>query len=180
MHTEQNLINRQGTSANSEGCKFKMRPLSRYISPLLLGLCVLGATSGVQASSHREAPGITATPQVDATDFYMFQSYEAGREGYTTLVANYVPLQDPYGGPNYSPLDTDAAYFIHVSNNGDVMEDVSFRFNFQQSSPFIALNVGNPGDTQSVTIPLSNAGQIFPGDNSLLNVKRSFTIWRRV
>jgi len=152
-----------------------MRPLSRYISPLLLGFCVLGA-AGVQASSHREAPAITGTPQVDGTDFYMFRSYETGREGYTTLIANYVPLQDAYGGPNYFPLDTNAAYFIHVSNNGDVIEDVSFRFNFQQSSPFIALDVGNEGDTKSVTIPLSNAGQIFPGDDSLLNVNRSFTI----
>lgn len=176
MQAEKTHINRQQTSANTSGCTSRMRPLSRYISPLLLGLCVLGAASGVQASSHREAPGIAASPQVDATDFYMFRSYEMGREGYTTLIANYVPLQDPYGGPNYFPLDTDATYFIHVSNNGDVIEDVSFQFNFWQSSPFIALDVGNAGDTQSVTIPLSNAGQILPGDDSLLNVERSFTI----
>ena len=58
----------------------------------------------VAASSHREAPGITKTPKVDGTDFYMFRSYEAGREGYVTFVANYVPLQDPYGGPNYFTL----------------------------------------------------------------------------
>ncbi|HVQ34799.1 MAG TPA: DUF4331 family protein, partial [Candidatus Bathyarchaeia archaeon] len=46
-------------------------------------------------SSHREAPFVTENPKVDATDFYMFRSYEPGREGYVTLVANYLPLQDP-------------------------------------------------------------------------------------
>ena len=65
------------------------------------------------ASSHREAPGITRLPQVDGTDFYLFRSYESGREGFVTLIANYNPLQDPYGGPNYFPLDADAVYEIH-------------------------------------------------------------------
>ena len=46
------------------------------------------------ASSHREAPFITTRPKVDGTDFYMFNSYEAGRAGYVTLIANYLPLQD--------------------------------------------------------------------------------------
>jgi len=45
---------------------------------------------------------------VDSTDFYMFNSYEAGRTGYVTLLANYIPLQDPYGGPNYFALDSTA------------------------------------------------------------------------
>ena len=83
------------------------------------------------ASSHREAPFITSNPRVDATDFYMFRSYEAGREGYVTLIANYNPLQDPYGGPNYFPLEADALYEIHVDNNGDAVEDITFQFDFQ-------------------------------------------------
>lgn len=60
------------------------------------------------ASSHREAPFITRSPKVDATDFYMFRSYQAGRSDFTTLIANYVPLQDAYGGPNYFMMDPDA------------------------------------------------------------------------
>ncbi len=79
-----------------------------------------------QASSHREAPAITGTPKVDATDFYMFNSYEAGRTGYVTLVANYLPLQDAYGGPNYFKLDSKALYEIHVDNNGDGKEDITY------------------------------------------------------
>ena len=79
----------------------------------------LAPTGGVLASSHREAPFITENPKVDATDFYMFRSYEAGREDYVTLIANYLPLQDAYGGPNYFTLDPEALYEIHVDNNGD-------------------------------------------------------------
>lgn len=47
------------------------------------------------ASSHREAPEIAGMPRLDGTDFYMFRSYEPGRSAYVTLIANYIPLQDP-------------------------------------------------------------------------------------
>jgi len=50
------------------------------------------------ASSHREAPLITGTPKLDGADFYMFNSYEAGRSNFVTFVADYLPLQDAYGG----------------------------------------------------------------------------------
>jgi hypothetical protein len=65
-------------------------------------------------SSHREAPAITRMPTEDSTDFYLFNSYEAGRDGYVTLLANYIPLQQPYGGPNYFALDPAALYEIHI------------------------------------------------------------------
>ena len=54
------------------------------------------------ASSHREAPAIAGMPRLDGTDFYMFRSYEPGRSGYITFIANYIPLEDPAGGPNFS------------------------------------------------------------------------------
>ena len=76
-----------------------------------------------QASSHREAPAITRMPAVDSTDFYLFNSYEPGRDGYVTVLANYIPLQQPYGGPNYFALDAGALYEIHIDNNGDVADD---------------------------------------------------------
>ncbi|MEO5880856.1 MAG: DUF4331 family protein, partial [Caldimonas sp.] len=80
---------------------------------LLPIVAAIGALCGLsslpaQASSHREAPAITAMPKVDGTDFYMFNSYEQGRAGFVTLVANYLPLQDAYGGPNYFKLDSNA------------------------------------------------------------------------
>ncbi|MGZ5158809.1 MAG: DUF4331 family protein, partial [Caldimonas sp.] len=78
--------------------------------PILAAFGALYGLSGVpaQASSHREAPAITTTPKVDGTDFYMFNSYEPGRSGFVTLIANYLPLQDAYGGPNYFKLDPNA------------------------------------------------------------------------
>ncbi len=68
--------------------------MSAHRKRLALGLAASMALAGigVQASSHREAPGITKSPKVDATDFYMFRSYEPGRDGYVTLLANYLPL----------------------------------------------------------------------------------------
>ena len=106
------------------------------------------------ASSHREAPGILSTPQVDGTDFYMFRSYEEGRDGFVTLIANYIPLQDPSGGPNYFPPDPKAVYDIHITNDGDVEEDLTFRFQFEIELIPFNLTVGN----ESVDVPLVNVG----------------------
>src|SRR4051794_38514411 len=83
---------------------------------LVFALLILSAVVGLvpaQASSHREAPGITKMPKVDSTDLYMFNSYESGRAGYTTLIADFQPFQPPFGGPNYFFLDPDAFYRIH-------------------------------------------------------------------
>ena len=133
---------------------------------------VLGA-SAAQASSHREAPFITQMPKVDGTDFYMFRSYEAGREAYVTLIANYLPLQDAYGGPNFFMLDPRALYEIHIDNNGDAREDLTFQFRFNQAlsgTEGIALDIGPAGQTKRVAVPLLNVGPITASDTSQLNV----------
>ena len=106
--------------------------------PVVAAIAALAglAAAPAQASSHREAPSITTTPKVDGTDFYMFSSYEPARltgPGYVTLVANYLPLQDAYGGPNYFKLDPNALYEIHVDNNGDGKEDITFQFRFNNT-----------------------------------------------
>src|SRR5262245_8473581 len=103
-----------------------MRSMKKIASVVALAVA-LPTSSPVWASSHREAPFITKNPKVDSTDFYMFRSYEPGRDGFVTLIANYLPLQDPYGGPNYFTLDPEAAYDIHIDNNGDAIEDMTFR-----------------------------------------------------
>ena len=134
-------------------------------------LCSLGATPA-QASSHREAPAITTTPKVDATDFYMFNSYEPGRTGYVTLIADYQPLQDGYGGPNYFKLDPNALYEIHIDNNGDAKEDITFQFRFKNVLKSTALTIGG----KSVAIPLTQSGQVSAPDAANLNVNESFTL----
>ena len=128
----------------------------------------------VNGSSHREAPGITKTPKVDGTDFYMFKSYEAGRAGYVTLLANYVPLQDVYGGPNFFTLDPDAVYEIHVDNTGDGREDVTFQFQSKTRLRDLAVPVGD----RMVSIPLVNIGGIGPAasDNENLNVLETYSV----
>ena len=95
----------------------------------------LAATCTAMASSHREAPFVTKYPQADGTDFYLFKSYEPGREDFVTLIANYLPVQAAYGGPHYFPLDSQALYEIHVDNDGDSREDLTFQFRFKDAFP---------------------------------------------
>ena len=130
----------------------------KYTIHALLAAMTLCASASAVASSHREAPSITKTPKVDATDLYMFNSYEAGRADYVTIIANYLPLQDAYGGPNYFSLDDDALYEIHIDNNGDAVEDVTFQFDFKQTLNSIEIDSDGNASTPNVAIPLSNAG----------------------
>jgi hypothetical protein len=139
-----------------------------------LAMVLLSTT--VFASSHREAPRITEMPKLDGTDFYMFNSYEPGRTGYVTLVANYIPLEDPYGGPNYFTLDHHGYYDIDIDNTGSGRPDIIFRFKFSEHNRNIALNIGG----KSVAIPLVDAGPIGvngnPADNANQNVFETFTL----
>lgn len=129
---------------------------------LLVSLIAAGTLTGLaalpaQASSHREAPFIATMPKLDGTDFYMFRSYEGitaagtgGRSDYVTMIANYQPLQSPYGGPNYFSLDPNGLYEIHIDNNGDAKEDITFQFRFNNKLDGVALDIG----TSKVAIPL--------------------------
>ena len=141
-----------------------------------IGILTMAAITEIPASSHREAPAITKSPKLDATDFYMFNSYETGRDAYVTLVANYIPLQDAYGGPNYFTLDPDAVYDIKIDNNGDAKEDLIFRFESEVRRKNIALTIGPAGNQKTVAIPLIQAGSIGVGDDAALNVNESYTV----
>ena len=134
------------------------------------------ASVPLHASSHREAPMITHLPKLDSTDFYMFNSYEAGRSNFVTIVACYIPIQAPYGGPNFFEMDPDALYEIHVDNNGDAQEDLTFQFQFTNTRKDIALQIGPAGNRRTNAIPLVQAGQIFSTNNAALNVVESYTL----
>ena len=142
----------------------------------LAGMVAVAAPMAI-ASSHREAPAIAGAPRVDSTDFYMFRSYEPGRQDFVTLIANYVPLQAPYGGPNYFALDNDAIYEIHIDNNGDAVEDLTFQFDFdsalQNAGNGIELNIGG----QNVGIALRQAGAVAPAIGSTsINESETYTV----
>ena len=152
-----------------------MRSPTVPLTAPLLGAALLAACGLVGASSHREAPFIATVPKVDATDFYMFRSYEPGHSDHVTLIANYLPLQDPYGGPNYFALDPNALYEIHIDNDGDAREDISFQFRFQNKlagGSGVTLNVGG----KDVAIPLIQAGVVSGPADPALNVAETFTV----
>ena len=128
------------------------------------------------ASSHREGPFISGQPKVDGTDLYMFRSYEAGRAGFVTILANYQPFQDPQGGPNFYMFDPNALYEIHIDNNADGVEELTFQFKFKNTLKDAALNIGAPGATKSVKIPLINSSTITGVNPASLNVRETFTV----
>ncbi len=145
-----------------------------------IAFTLLSLTPLAMASSHREGPFITEMPKVDGADFYMFRSYESGRADYVTLIADYVPLQDAYGGPNYFAMDPTAAYDIHVDNTGDSQEDLTFRFRFTNSIQDIALPVGDGANLKTVAVPLVTTapGGIGPGilDRTGLNRIETYSV----
>ncbi|MES2741174.1 MAG: DUF4331 domain-containing protein [Pseudomonadota bacterium] len=153
--------------------------MQMLISRTALGAAMFGGALGVlcapsaYASSHREAPFITQNAKVDATDFYLFRSYESGRSGFVTMVANYVPLQDPGAGPNYFAMDPNALYEIHVDNNGDAKEDLTFQFRFTNMNKDTQLTVGG----KKVSIPLViNGGAIDSVNAAGTNVRETYAV----
>jgi len=139
---------------------------------LMLAVLAASVAGGAMASSHREAPFISTRPSVDGTDFYMFNSYESGRAGYVTLIANYVPLQDPQGGPNYFALDDNALYEISVDNTGSGKANLTFQFRFTTTTQGLTVPVG----TKSVPVPLINIGPVGAGSTGAQNVAQTYTL----
>lgn len=152
--------------------KIRQQIYRKFLLGLHIGLSLSSVSSIVEASSHREAPFITQQPKVDGTDFYIFRSYEPGRSGFVTLIANYQPLQDTYGGPNYFSMDQNALYEIHIDNIGDGKEHITYQFRFKNNLQDLALSVGG----KKVSIPLVNAGSINNIPDANLNIHETYTI----
>ncbi len=110
-------------------------------------------------SSHREAPEISKDPVADNTDTYAFVS--PNRPDTVTLISNYVPLEEPPGGPNFFEFGEEVLYEILVDNDGDGLAEVTYQFRFQTK-------VGNPdtflyntGSITSITSPNWNRKQFY-------------------
>jgi hypothetical protein len=145
----------------------------------LTAAALLTAAPAAHASSHREAPFITTAPKVDGTDFYMFRSYENGRDGYVTILANYQPLQDAYGGPNYFQMDPNALYEIHIDNDGDAREDITFMFRFRNLLSNGGRGTELPIGGEMVPIPLVQSGPVTGRGDPNLNVEQKFSVYLR-
>jgi len=112
-------------------------------------------------SSHREAPAISKDPVADNTDTYAY----VARGSTVTLIANYLPVQAPAGGPNFYEFGDDVAYEIHIDNNGDGEPDVTYQFRF----------------TTTITNPdtfLYNTGPIDRLDSPNWNRRQTYSVFK--
>src|SRR5215216_6973531 len=105
----------------------------RRLAVLILALTAAIAAGlltalGAFSSSHREAPRIMLDPAADNADVYAFTAPDA--PGSLTVVANWIPLEEPAGGPYFGKLDPRARYYVKIDNTGDGRADVAYRWQF--------------------------------------------------
>ena len=117
-------------------------------------LALSGGPSSSNAASHREAPLISNDPTADSTDLYAFVSPD--KPDTVTIIADYVPFEEPAAGPNWYGFSTSAYYDINIDNTGDAKPDITWRFQFQDTanSHSSALPLGciaSPCQTYSIT-----------------------------
>jgi Domain of unknown function (DUF4331) len=110
-------------------------------------------------SSHREAPGISKDPVADSSDVYAFVSPD--KPDTVTLIANYVPLQGPAGGPNFYEFGDDVLYEIHIDNNGDGQSDVTYEFRFSTKVANEDTFLYNTGPIESLSSANWNRRQFY-------------------
>ncbi|MEU4088578.1 DUF4331 domain-containing protein [Streptomyces aureus] len=138
------------------------------------GLAAAGATAltpgAASASSHREAPLISGTPQYDNTDVYAFVSPD--KPDTTTIVANWIPFEEPAGGPNFYTFADDAQYDIHVDNNGDAQGDLIYRYTFKTHRKNGNTFLYNTGPVTSLDDPDLNITQTYDIDLLRLHNQR--------
>lgn len=114
------------------------------------------------ASSHREAPLISGQPQYDNTDVYAFVSPD--KPDTTTIIANWIPFEDPAGGPNFFQFADDAQYDIHIDNNGDARSELLLRYTFTTHTKNKKTFLYNTGAVTSLDDPDLNITQTYDID----------------
>ncbi len=135
----------------------------RDVAGLVAVFVVAWALMPGQASSHREAPLTAQDPMADNTDVYAWRNADDPNK--VTLISNFIPFQKPDGGPNFYSFDPNVVYAIHVDNNGDAVEDITFEWRF-------STEIRNPGTF------LYNTGQVTSLDDPDLNVRQFYRLTR--
>jgi Domain of unknown function (DUF4331) len=110
-------------------------------------------------SSHREAPEISKDPVADSTDLYAFVSPDSPDT--VTIIANYIPLQAPDGGPNFYEFGDDVLYEINIDNNGDGVADIRYQFTFTSVNHIPSTFLYNDGPITSLTSASWNRRQTY-------------------
>src|SRR3989441_7439425 len=118
-----------------------------------------GSPPPAAASSHAEAPLISQDPRADNTDVYAFVSPD--RPDTVTMIANYIPLEAPAGGPNFPSFDDSVAYDINIDNNGDSVDDLTYRFRFTTRTRNPNTFLYNTGPIHSLDDPNWNRPQTY-------------------
>ncbi|GAB3407899.1 DUF4331 domain-containing protein [Flindersiella endophytica] len=141
--------------------RFKLAVLFAAVSAVALGGLVSSGLgpSRVEASSHREAPLISGLPQYDTTDVYAFVSPD--KPDTTTLIASWLPFEDPAGGPNFYKFATDARYDVNIDNDGDSIGDITYEWTFKDSYQNRKTFLYNTGPVNSLTDPNLNFRQTY-------------------
>ena len=114
--------------------------------------------SGLWASSHREAPLIASDPLADNTDLYAFRSPDDPNT--ITIIANYIPAESPYGGPNYYSFGENIRYEIHIDNDVTTPgDDITYRFTFnvENEDPTTFFNIRLGAQNQKVTYTMERS-----------------------
>lgn len=137
--------------------------MNKNIATLVAVFTIAWAMMPGHASSHREAPLTATDPMADNTDVYAFRSPDEPDK--VTLISNFIPFQNPDGGPNFYQFDPNVVYEIHVDNNGDAVEDITFQWRF-------ATEIRNPGTF------LYNTGAVTSIDDPDLNVRQFYRLTR--
>ena len=141
-----------------------MRKPNRLFRVAVVSAVLVGASAAPGlASSHREAPLIAGQPQLDNTDLYAFVSPD--KPDTVTIIANWVPIQEPTGGPNFYPFSNNAKYNIHIDNNHDAKADVTYQWRFKSSYR----------DPSSF---LYNTGPVNSLNDATLNFQQTYTLTR--
>src|SRR5215470_3798368 len=125
------------------------------VASLIVGFALLPG----KASSHREAPLISQDPMADNTDLYAFRTLDAPNA--VTIIANYIPLEPPASGPNFPAFDDTVLYEIHVDNNGDSQEDLTYQFRFHTTTRNPDTFLYNTGPIGSLDDPNWNRPQTY-------------------
>jgi Domain of unknown function (DUF4331) len=128
------------------------------VAALALGVAALAPLES-NASSHREAPLISNDPQADNTDVYAFVSPDAPAK--VTLISNWIPFEEPGGGPNFYPFSDRARYDINVDNDGDGRADIIYRWKFQDHYRNLNTFLYNTGVVTSLEDPDLNFFQTY-------------------
>ena len=110
-------------------------------------------------SSHREAPEISKDPVADSTDLYAFVSPD--QPDYVTIIANYVPLEEPAGGPNFYQFGEDVLYEINIDNDGDDKAEIMYQFSFQTQTRNPNSFLYNTGQITSISDTHWNRPQFY-------------------